>query len=301
VHCPDMIKDSLSYNPAYMLSDSVSFFRKFQKMQDEVPSGINNIKSDKQFEASRIMQVKIVKPRNYEKSLFSSHQLASPSDEIKNKGSLNPGWVPPVLLFSFMLFAIAQYGWPKRVAQIFKAFFVGRLFVQLAREGGLFNERVTLFLFSSYVISMSMFIFQVVIYYGGISEGSLGQLVLFLQILAGVMLFYMLKMLLFRFNGYVFKSGKETSDYVLTIYVFGQIAGILMLPFAVLVTYIQSGILIDCALVLFTMLYVYRIFRGAITVVSASKISGYYLFMYLCTLEILPLVIIAKWIIGLKA
>lgn len=296
-----MIKDSLSINPAFVPSDSVGWFRHFLLIQDEVPAGINDIKDNQQFAKSRIIQVKIEKHKSFEKSLFISHQLKASSLESKDKRMMNPGWIAPSILFCFVLLAIAQYGWHKRMFQIFKAFFVGRLFIQLAREGRLFNERVTLFLFSSYVISFTLFLFQIISFYIGTSSSSTTSLILFMQLLAGVILFYILKIALFRFSGYVFKSVKETSDYVLTIFVFGQIAGILILPFLVLLTYTKSEIIIAAGLILFSMLYVYRFFRGAVTVTSASKISAYYIFLYLCTLEFLPLLIIAKKIIDLRS
>lgn len=296
-----MIRDSLSINPVFVPNDSVSWFRKFLLLQDEVPAGINGIKDDQQFTASRIVQVKIERPKYYKKSLFTAHQLKASSFDSKDREMTNPGWIAPLILFCLILLAIAQYGWHKRVYQIFKAFFVGRLFVQLAREGSLFNERVTLFLFSSYIISFTLFIFQIVNFYYGAASGSVTDgAILFIQLLTGVALFYILKIALFRFSGYVFKSGKEASDYVLTIFVFGQIAGILILPFLVLLTYSQSEFAVIAGLILFSMLYVYRIFRGVVTVTTVSKISVYYIFLYLCTLEILPLLIMAKMITDLK-
>jgi hypothetical protein len=295
-----MIKDSLQYNPACSYHDSVSWFRNFLLHQDEVPAGINGIKNDPQFDRSRIVQVKIEKPKSFEKSLFKSHQLTSSSFEIKDREMLNPGWIAPSILFCFVLLAIAQYGWTKRMMQIIKAFFVGRLFVQLAREEGLFNERVTLFLFISYIISMALFIFQIVNFYDGNLISGDGNFIFFIQLTFGVALFYLLKIGLFRFSGFVFRSVKETSDYILTIFVFCQIAGILILPFLVLLTYLKSELVIVAAVILFSMLYVYRFFRGVTTVTSSSKISVYYLFLYLCTLEFLPLLLIAKKIIDLK-
>ncbi|MFH0865100.1 MAG: DUF4271 domain-containing protein [Bacteroidota bacterium] len=289
-----MIKDSLSTNPASVPNNSMSWFRNFLLIQDEVPAGINGIIDNQPFSKSRIVQVKMEKPESFEKSLFASHQLKASSPEAKERGMMNPEWIAPVILFCFVLLATARYGWHKRMIQIFKAFFVGRLFVQLAREGGLFNERVTLFLFSSYIISFTLFLFQIINFYIGTPSSSTSSLIFFLQLLAGVSLFYIFKIALFRFSGYVFKSVKEISNYVLTIFVFGQIAGILILPFLVLLTYTKNEINIAAGSILFSMLYVYRFFRGAVTVTSSSKISTYYIFLYLCTLEILPLLIIAK-------
>lgn len=289
-----MIKDSLSVNPFFSCTDSTNWFRHFIQLQDEVPAGLSNIKDDRAFQKSRITQVKVEKPKGLEKSVFTSHQLKPAGIDRKEKSMMNPAWMAPSILVCFILLAFAHYGWHKRLFQIFKAFFVRRLFVQLAREGGLFNERVTLLLFISYIFGLTLFLFQISDFYIGTPADTLESIVLFVKILAFVFFLYIVKIGLFRFSGIVFKSVKETSDYVLTIFVFGQIAGVIILPFLVLLTYLKSEYVIFAGLLLFSMLYIYRFYRGAATVTSSSKISVYYLFLYLCTLEFLPLVIIAK-------
>lgn len=296
-----MTKDSLSVNPLHTFSDSVNWFKHFIQMQDEVPVGLNDIKDDRQYIESRIIQVKTERPKGFEKSIFTSHQLKFTGFDIKDRSIMNPGWMAPLILFCFILLAFAQYGWYKRVFQIFKAFFVGRLFVQLAREGGLFNERVTLLLFLSYIIGFALFLFQIIIFFYGTPSAVLESFILFIKLLTGVTLLYIIKIALFRFSGFLFKSVKETSDYVLTIFVFGQIAGIVILPFLVLLTFLKSEIIIIAGLLLFSILYIYRFFRGAVTVTASSKISMYYIFLYLCTLEFLPLIFIAKGIIDLQS
>ncbi|MFA4852523.1 MAG: DUF4271 domain-containing protein, partial [Bacteroidales bacterium] len=116
----------------------------------------------------------------------------------------------------------------------------------------------------------------------------------FIKILAGVLLFYLFKMWLFNFSGFIFKTKKETSDYILNIYVFGQIAGVVLLPVIVLMSYLHSETIIYAGGILLVLLYVYSLFRGVVCVTYGVKISVYYLFLYLCTLEILPLFILAK-------
>ncbi|HNW97050.1 MAG TPA: DUF4271 domain-containing protein [Bacteroidales bacterium] len=286
--------DSLSINPASQFNNSVCWFRNFIQMQDEVPAGVFGIKSDTAFEKQKIVQVKIEMPKRSGKSIFTSHQLIPSSFEVKKKEMTNPGWIAPLILFCFMLFAIAHYGWYKRMLQIFKAFFAGRLFVQLAREGGVYNERVTLLLFSSFIMGISIFLFQIANFYIGIPYSNWDSFVIFIQILLGVTLFYIIKMLLFRFSGYVFRSVKENSDYNLTIFVFGQIAGVAMLPIVLLVTYFRSEWVIIMGLIIFALLYIYRFYRGINAISSTSKVSSYYIFLYFCTLEILPFIIILK-------
>jgi hypothetical protein len=100
---------------------------------------------------------------------------------------------------------------------------------------------------------------------------------------------------IFRFCGYVFKASNETSDYVLNLYLFGQVTGICLLPVIIFITYFDNSksIIFIGALVII-LLCLYRLFKGFVIAFSKSKVSVYYIFLYLCTLEILPLVLLLK-------
>ena len=289
-----MHRDGFSYNPDYFYKDSLTWFRNFILLQDETPSNILRIKDDTVFLTNRIIQVKAEKPKFIEKSIFSTHLLHPGSAIPKERQVINPGWISVLIVLCFFLFAIAQYSYFKRMQQIVKAFFSNRLFNQLSRDSGLFRERISLFLFSSFLLCLSLFIFNTYGFYFGIPSSGLMSFWLFIKILAGVSLFYLFKMWLFNFSGFIFKTKKEASNYVLNIYVFGQIAGVVLLPVIVLMSYLHSETIIYAGGILLVLLYVYSLFRGVVCVTYGVKISVYYLFLYLCTLEILPLFILAK-------
>jgi len=292
-----MYSDSLSYNPNNLCEDSITWFKEFFLLQDEVPSNLLSKKEDILFLNNKLIQVKAYKPESFKKSIFASHQLQPEVFLPKKKNVINPEWVSPLLILIFLLFAIAKYGYFRNIQQIFKAFFNNRLFNQLFRDGGLFSERVSLILFSSYLLSLSLFIFKISCFYFNVPDSFLLSLFLFVKILISILIFYILKMGVFNLSGFIFRSSKETSGYVLNIYVFGQITGVLMLPIIVLITYLCNEIIIYTGLILFSLIYLYRLFRGFSIAISNVKGSIYYLFLYLCTLEILPFFLLAKVVI----
>jgi hypothetical protein len=178
--------------------------------------------------------------------------------------------------------------------QIFKAFFAGRLFSQLSREGGILGERVSLFLFSSYLLGLTLFFYKIYEFYCIIPSSFFSSFFLYLDILGGVIIFYIFKLGLFNIIGFIFKAKRDISDYVLNVYILGQISGIVLLPVIVFITYMPTKYVIYAGLVSLILLYLYSMFRGVTMAASKVKISVYYLFLYLCTLEILPLFLIAK-------
>ncbi len=292
-----MQSDTTSYNPNNLCSDSITWFREFFLLQDEVPSNLLNKKENILFLNNRVIPVKIDKPGSFKKSIFASHQMQPVIFLPKEKNILNPGWVSPLLIMIFLLFTISKYSYFRNIQQIFKAFFNKRLFNQLSRDGGLFSERVSLILFSSYLLGLSLFIFKISNFFLNFPDSFFVSLVIFLKILAGILIFYLLKMGIFKLSGFIFKSSKETSDYVLNMYVFGQITGVVMLPILVFITYLCNEAIIYTGLILFSLMYLYRLFRGFSIAISNVKVSTYYLFLYLCTLEILPFFLLAKVVI----
>ena len=289
-----MHHDNFSYNPALCCNDSASWFKQFISLQDEVSPGVFVKKEDSVFLKNRIIQVKPEKHEFVKQSFFTSHLLRPTGFNIKEREIINPGWIHIMIFICFLLFATAQYGYFRRMQQIFKAYFVNRLFNQLSRDGGLLSERVSIFLFISFVLSFSLFIFKIYDFYYDVPSSVIYSFILYTKIVAGVLLFYFLKMLLYKSCGYIFKSAKETSDYILTIYIYGQVVGVILLPIIVVATYINNVFIIYIGLTVIALLYIYRLFRGITITISNVKISAYYIFLYLCTLEILPLLLLTK-------
>ena len=289
-----MSKGKVVYNPNYLYKDSPSYFKDFILCQDEVSAVIHGVKDDSLFLQKRIIQVKTENPIFVQNSIFSSHLLHSSSIVPKEKPVQVFSWISLLIVFSIILFAIAKFSYHKRFLQLFKVFFVTRLFNQFTRESGVFKERISFFLFGIFLIVFSLFTYNVFINFSTNSYSVLTSIVLFFKIFISICLFCLLKLIGYHIVGFIFKREKETSDFVLNIFVFSEIIGIVLIPIVVIHTYLNNTSFMYVGLILIFSLYVYSLFKGLIYSTSFSKISVYYLFLYLCTLEVLPLFIIAK-------
>ena len=283
-----------TYNPNFSSKDNPNWFKGFIMLQDEVPTEMISKREDSVFLKHRIVQVKLNRPKSFSQSIFATHLQKHSAMVPKAKEVSNYGWIPCIIALCFVFYSIAHFGYYKRMQQIFKAFFASRLFSQLSREGGIFGERVSLFLFSSYLLGFSLFFYKICEYYFHIPAPFLASFLFYLEILAGIIIFYLFKLGLFNLVGFIFKTSREISDYILNVYILGQISGVLLLPLIVFAAYMPNEYVISIGLVLLVILYLYSMFRGVTIAASKVKISVYYLFLYLCTLEILPLFLIAK-------
>ena len=71
------------------------------------------------------------------------------------------------------------------------------------------------------------------------------------------------------------------------------------MPFALLLFFSPlSTALAPIALTIVALLMIIRIIRGMIIILSSANDSKFYLFYYLCTVEIVPILIIAKLILS---
>jgi hypothetical protein len=97
--------------------------------------------------------------------------------------------------------------------------------------------------------------------------------------------------------GAIFDQRKIFNEYLNHVYFYNQFSGILLLPMTFLMIYtkgIFNDIIVFLTIFLLVAIFIIRIIRG---VVFSSKHSvlNFYLFLYLCALEIVPLLLLLKW------
>jgi hypothetical protein len=88
----------------------------------------------------------------------------------------------------------------------------------------------------------------------------------------------------------------ETNEYLRNIFLFNKIFGLIVFPLLVAHPFIDIKfrfIFIYAGIIIFVLLFILRIFRGIVISVK-NKFSIFYIILYLCTLEILPVLIFYK-------
>jgi hypothetical protein len=202
-------------------------------------------------------------------------------------------WITILLLVCLLLFAWIQTTSQKRFAQIFKAVMQPHSVNQLEREGNLFRERITLSLGAIYYIVGSVFIFQLFNAFYTL-PGEIDNLSFTALILAALFSYQMLKSILIYTSGIIFKTAESSRYYQLNTLIFNQITGIVVFPFSIMALYWENTTFLIIGSVIVSLLFGYRLFRGILTGMANKNYNLLYLFLYLCTLEILPLLLLLK-------
>jgi len=234
-------------------------------------------------------------PPSPAKSFFTSHELKARRLEPVIFRKYQPDWILGILLVCFILLAWVQVFYRRRLRQILMSPYSKRFLSQLVRDGDLFTERISLALGILYIITTSLFIYQAwVLFFEKESVILVNGVLLFALINFGVLCFWILKIGLINFLSLVFKTQNTSREYILNILIFNILTGILLLPMLVLAVYLKSVAFLWICTSIFSLFFLFRLIRGFLIGISIRKFSYLFLFVYLCSLEILPLVVLLK-------
>ncbi|MEN8226948.1 MAG: DUF4271 domain-containing protein [Bacteroidota bacterium] len=109
------------------------------------------------------------------------------------------------------------------------------------------------------------------------------------------------KIVLINLAGFLFNRIRIFREYLYNAFIFNKLMGMVILPMLLFVVYtsgVLQGVFFWLTLATIALVVVMRLIRGV--VFSFKKnISIFYMFLYLCALEIAPLVLLYKWLEGI--
>jgi hypothetical protein len=206
-------------------------------------------------------------------------------------------WIPVFLFLAFAALVLLRVFDGRRMTQLAGGFFRASSVGMLYREENALTGRASLLLLINFLIITPLFLWQAMGYFNIPRQGVLQYGMLSLLI-AGI---YLLKIAGTRLMGVIFDQREASTEYNYNILLFNKILGVLLFPVTVMMAYaheIPQGWLVAAGLSAWGIILVYRFFRGILIGLSASGFSLLYIFLYLCTLEILPFVVILKQFAG---
>jgi hypothetical protein len=245
-----------------------------------------------------------------EDKIFTSYNLIGNYSGPKEIYHGVENFITVSIVISLLIYAIVNVLYSRRLKQILKSFANHRFINQLIRDGNLIRETISLLLYVNYIITVTILLY----YFSEVKTNTEPEIItptsyesipfitfkhglgLFIEIFICVIVFYFLKLSLIRITGKIFKSKKETNEYILLLFIFNQTTGIILLPILIIIIYLKIYFLIDLVFIISGLILFYRLIRVLFYRISPSKFSVLYLFLYLCTVEILPLLILLKLI-----
>ncbi len=206
--------------------------------------------------------------------------------------------IASVLLVLFVFFVWLYTSNFKTINQVVKDFFQFRYGAKQPRESTAIGNRAYIFMSSFFIITLSILIGRTLDYY----DIKLFSTNIPDEIIFGILiiLMYTIKLMVIKLTGFIFKLQTEASRYFHQVVSYCNSLGLFLLPVIILLSFFKQAsplIFISAGGILVAGFLFIRMFNGVVLGLNSSKISKFYLFIYLCALEILPLIIIAKLII----
>lgn len=202
-------------------------------------------------------------------------------------------WMVWVFLAIFGFLAYVRVVYSKRFRLLWRTVLRLQILRQVMREELLFSHGASLILFANFVLSAGMLIYAAGVFYGRIDESNQG-FIAFLILSLLVLGIYLLKFLLMRILGWLYNDSGLLREYRFEIFSVNKALGLIMLPLALVVVTANTGklpTLLWLALIFWIVFFLFRIVQGLIMSFSYS-VSRVYIILYLCTLEILPFVLL---------
>ena len=112
-----------------------------------------------------------------------------------------------------------------------------------------------------------------------------------------LLFFFHLKHLLIQWIGHVFQQSYHFEEVIFISFIYEKVSGIIVFPFLILSVYSPFNpiIILNLSIIIYCLLFLIKYFRMIYLGFFKSSFSKTHLFIYLCTLEILPLIVVIKY------
>jgi hypothetical protein len=250
-------------------------------------------------ETTNPFDIRRVKPNGekQEQKTISPTVRTSKKNKEKRSNDTRSGFLFWMILGMMIVLSLLVTLYRSLLVKIYRAFANENILKLLQREQGAVISAPYLFFYILFFISAGIFAFQIAYHYEtiGFEFKNLGYCIL------GVAGFFLLKHILLIIIGFVFPVYKEVKQYSFTITVFSIILGIILIPFNIFVAFAQDSLTfsgIIGAFLAISAIYIYRGLRGIFIGSKFLAFHKFHFFMYICTIEMAPMVIIIKLLLN---
>ena len=196
----------------------------------------------------------------------------------------------------FLAFTRAVFS--KYFRNLFLLFFQTSLRQKQTREQLLQNNLASLFINLLFFISTGLYI-SLLIKYKNWAPFSFWLLALYCGVV--LTLIYLIKYLFLLFAGWVFNTKEAAGSYIFLVFLVNKVLGVLLIPFLLILSFAEPGVVdvsITVSIGLIGLMYLYRYLVSFSAIRNKLKVNALHFFLYLCAVEVLPLLLIYKGLIN---
>lgn len=229
-------------------------------------------------------------------SFFQEHFLKTIDINPQKQNAINPDWFTILIITLIIAFTYLKVSYGKILKQIFRAFLSKNVSNQIVREENVFVQKAMLILHFIFGISGALFLFQLNNYFGWNFLGLRSESI-FLLFICFILGLSAIKMMALWILGFTFNNNKLREAYSVNIFLINNVLGLTLIPIVIIIAYTPFNITpaaMFLGIGLIILSFLYRLAKGFSLWRSAGRYSVFYFILYLCTLEIAPLLVLYK-------
>jgi len=206
-------------------------------------------------------------------------------------------WYFYFLISLFIAYAVARTFLGRITVSTFNAVLRYNSSVSMYNDNSQLQQQRDLVLYAFYFICMSFYAMLIMEQYKVYPIAYKGLNLLLFSVLV-LLVIFIARIVLLNILGHVFEISTLLQEYLYHGFTYNKLMGIVFLPTNFLIVY-SEGVLhiasIYVSFIILSLLLLFKIVR-AITFSLKKRVLNFYLFLYLCALEIVPLLLIVKWV-----
>jgi len=208
----------------------------------------------------------------------------------------NQDWVLGVILILWMIFASVRVGFLNYLGQLFTSLVNLNAAIRLFQQRGYKTMYGAVRLDLIFHMILPLSVFQIATYFKIDIPGYHATL-FFLALLLIINAYLFTKILLYRLAGSIVMLKEQTEESIFNIRLYYKALGLILLPVVTIHAVLPETNLITIWVMagLIAIMYITNVIR-TIYLGNRKGVSIFYLILYLCTLEILPLLLVFKLI-----
>lgn len=213
--------------------------------------------------------------------------------QIRNIHYIASGWNFIVLLFVVILFIFDKIITPQKLRALMTLPFQKGNLEKYVRENNPMSSITCFFVFISFIALFSLFVQKIFVIYTG-NEILYNGFGFYLDVFTFITLLYLVNYLVTVFYWWLFKLS-SISRYQITLHISTlALYDMVLIPILMIIFFYPHKIFCIIGMIIMIILFIIKMIKTLFEILFLSKLNFVNIFLYLCTLEILPLLAIIK-------
>lgn len=220
--------------------------------------------------------------------------IESVEDEkgIETNSAMTPNWGTGIIAGIFLLIIWSRLRFRKYFSLLLRGPYNYSISVGLHRDNNSNLMKLSFLMNMVFAMTLGLFLTLIMQYYS-VKPLNYNYLLYFVILAAAIALLYQLKAVVCHFTGLIFKSKNIFREYIHHVFLLNKNLGIYLFPMVILLHFVQYEklyLFIYFAIGIIVAFYIIRFIRG-IQIIFRNRISIFYMILYLCIFEALPILV----------